>query len=30
MLDRLTRTEKYGIFAFIAGVLTVIVAILLR
>ena len=29
MLDRLTRTQKYGVYAFIAGVLTVVAFVLI-
>ena len=30
MLDQLTRTQRYGVYAFAAGVLTVVAFILLR
>ena len=29
MLDQLTRTQKFGVYAFVAGVLSVIAAVLL-
>jgi hypothetical protein len=29
MLDQLTRTQKYGVYAFAAGVLTVVAFLLL-
>ena len=30
MLDQLTPTQKYGLYAFVAGVLTVVLVLLLR
>jgi hypothetical protein len=30
MLNQLTQTQKYGLYAFVAGVLTVVLFLLLR